>query len=77
MTFAIKHRNLPPPLMELISIHFFNPLFSFAIESYLMKRILHLVSVKVIILIFAYNRFKIYNYFYIQPYSWSPQLLYV
>ena len=27
--------SAPPPLMALISIHFFTPLFSFAIESYL------------------------------------------
>ena len=34
MAFAIK-RPTPPPLMAQISRHFFTPLFSFAIESYL------------------------------------------
>ena len=34
MAFAIK-RPPPPPLMALISIHFFTPLFYFAIESFL------------------------------------------
>ena len=36
MAFAIKRRTpLPTPLMALISIHFFTPLFYFAIESYI------------------------------------------
>ena len=34
MAFAIRRRP-PPPLMAQISRHFFTPLFSFAIESYL------------------------------------------
>ena len=56
MTFAIEHR--PPPLVLLISIHLFTPLFSLAIESYI-KRILHLVSVKDITFKCSYNWFKI------------------
>ena len=34
MAFAIR-RPTPPPLMAQISRHFFTPLFSFAIESYI------------------------------------------
>ena len=33
MDFSIRRR--PPPLMDIISRHFFTPLFSFAIESYI------------------------------------------
>ena len=33
MVFAIRRR--PPPLMVIISRHFFTPLFSFAIDSYI------------------------------------------
>ena len=36
MEFAIRRRTPPtPPSMAQISIHLFNPLFSFAIESYI------------------------------------------
>ena len=39
MEFSIKRRT-PLPLMAIISIHFFTPLFSFAIESYIYETIM-------------------------------------
>ena len=35
MAFAIRRPTHPPPLNGKISRHFFTPLFSFAIESYI------------------------------------------
>ena len=45
MAFAIKRRTPSPPLMALISIHFFL-FFLLQLNLTYMKRILHLVSVK-------------------------------
>ena len=42
MVFAVRHRP-PPPLMAQISRHFFTPLFSFAIESYIWGILVKLV----------------------------------
>ena len=55
MEFSIKR---PPLVMDINSIHLFTLFFSFAIESYIMKRILHLVSVKNTTFT-SYNLFKI------------------
>ena len=62
MAFAIKRRT-PLPLMTLISSHFYPTIFF--CNWIFMKRILHLVPVKFIILKSSYNWFKIDNYWYI------------
>ena len=56
MAFAIKR---PPPLMALISIHFYPTFFLLQLNLTWMKRILHLVSVKNITFKSSYNWFKI------------------
>ena len=58
MAFAIKRRTPSPPLMALISIHFFL-FFLLQLNLTYMKRILHLVSDKNITLKSSYNWFKI------------------
>ena len=57
MAFAIK--RLTPPLMALISIHFYPTFFLLQLNLNCMKQILHLILVKICIIKSSYNWFKI------------------
>ena len=59
MAFAMKRRT--SPLMALISIYFFY-FFLMQLNLTYIKRILHMVPVKIIILKPSYNWFKIDKY---------------
>ena len=59
---ASHHHPTPPPLMALLATHFFIPLFSFAIESYMYETDFTPGFSKNIIITSSYNRFKIDNY---------------